>query len=159
MKKLQGRLGNLLIPTALLLFVAVFLLLGKFYWDYPSSVIMFPVVVGTLAMGSALWLIIRSLIVPVNILAEEGESVSENEDPRCSLPKRLLWIASVYPLCYLLGLIAGLVLFSLAYTSYHRLPMIQRVITAVIIFALIYIGFYKLLGVSSLPIAPLWMRH
>lgn len=159
MKKLQGRLGNLIIPTVLLLFVAVFLLLGEFYWDYPASVILFPVVVGSLAMGSAVWLIIRSLVAPVHVLEEEGESIGQNEDPRSSMLRRLLWIASVYPLCYLLGLIAGLGLFSLGYTSYHRLPWSQRVTTVGIVLALIYIGFYKLLGVSGLPIAPLWMRQ
>lgn len=157
--KMKGRLGNLLIPFVLLLFVASFLLLGKYYWDYPANVILFPVVVGTIAIGSAIWLIVRSLLVPLHVLTEEGESVGQSDDPRSTRMKRLLWIASVYPLCYLLGMIAGLVLFSLAYTSYHRLPWVQRVITVVIIFSLIYIGFYKLLGVSSLPIAPVWMRH
>lgn len=156
---LKGRLGNLLIPIILLLFVAGFLLLGEYYWDYPANVIMFPLVVGTLTIISAIWLIVRALIVPVEVLAGEGESVGESDDPRAGLLKRLLWIAGVYPLCYLLGLIPGLMLFSLGYTSYHRLPWSQRLMTAAIVFALVYIGFYKLLGVSSLPIAPLWMRH
>lgn len=156
---LKGRVGNLLIPVVLLLFIAGFLLLGKYYWDYPASVIMFPTVVGGLTIAAAVWLIVRSLVVPVGVLAEEGESIGESDDPRSSLLKRVLWMVTIYPVCYLLGLIPGLVLFSLGYTSYHRLPWAQRLITAVIIFALIYIGFYKLLGVTSLPIAPLWMRH
>lgn len=156
---LKGRAGNLLIPVGLLLFVAGFLLFGEFYWGYAANVIMFPLVVGTLAIISAIWLIIRSLVVPVDVLAAEGESIGESDDPRGSLPRRLVWIASIYPLCYFLGLITGLVLFSLGYTSYHRLPWSQRLITVAIVFALIYIGFYKLLGVSSLPIAPLWMRN
>ncbi len=156
---LKGRLGTLLIPGILLLFITVFLLLGKYHWDYATNVILFPLVVGTLAIISAVWLIIRAIVVPVDVLAGEGESIGETEDPRCSLMKRLVWVASVYPLSYLLGLIPGLVLFTVAYTSYHRLPWSQRLIAAAVVFALVYIGFYKLLGVSSLPIAPLWMRN
>ena len=71
----------------------------------------------------------------------------------------MIWVGSVYPLGYLLGLVPGLMIFTLGYTSYHRLPWSQRLIATAIVFALVYIGFYKLLGVSSLPIAPLWMRN
>lgn len=156
---LNGRAGNLLIPGILLLFVTGFLLLGKYHWGYATSVIMFPFVVGSMAILSAIWLMVRALIVPVDVLASEGESIGKSDDPRCSLLKRLAWVASVYPLSYLFGLILGLVMFTLGYTSYHRLPWAQRLIAAAVVFALIYIGFYKLLGVSSLPIAPLWMRN
>jgi hypothetical protein len=155
----KGRIANLAIPAVLLLFVSAFLLLGKYLWDYPVSVILFPLVVGTLVILCAVWLIIRSAVTPLETLAAEGESIGESEDPRTGLFKRLLWIASVYPLSYLLGLIAGLMLFTFGYTSYHRLPWSQRLIATAIVFALVYIGFYKLLGVSSLPIAPLWMRN
>lgn len=156
---LKGRLGDLLIPVILVVFIAGFLLLGKYYWGYPANVIMFPLVVGILTIVSAVWLFIRSLVTPVEVLAGEGESVGDSDDLRCSLPKRLLWMVGVYPLCYLLGLIPGLMLFSLGYTSYHRLPWSQRLMTTAIVFVLVYIGFYKLLGVTGLPIAPLWMRH
>ena len=156
---LKGRTGNLLIPVILFLFVAGFLLLGKYHWDYATSVILFPLVVGSLAMISAIWLIVRALVVPVEGLASEGEKIEEGDDPRCILWKRVAWIASVYPLSYFLGLIPGLVLFTLGYTSYHRLPWSQRLIAATVVFAFVYIGFYKVLGVSSLPIAPLWMRN
>jgi len=157
--KFKGRIANLAIPAVLLLFVSTFLILGKYHWDYPVSVILFPLVVGTLVIICAVWLLIRSAVTPVEILAAEGESIGESEDPRTGLLKRLLWIASVYPLTYLLGLIAGLMLFTFGYTSYHRLPWSQRLIATAIVFALVYIGFYKLLGVSSLPIAPIWMRN
>lgn len=156
---LKGRLGNVLVPGVLLLFIAGFLLLGQYHWDYATSVILFPLVVGMLAIISAIWLMVRALVVPVDVLSGEGESIGEADDPRCSLMKRLAWVASVYPLGYLLGLVPGLVLFTLGYTSYHRLPWSQRLIAAAVVFALVYIGFYKLLGVSSLPIAPLWMRN
>ncbi len=156
---LKGRLANLLMPGVLLLFIAGFLLLGKYHWNYPNSVILFPAVVGTLAMISAVWLFIRALIVPIAVLSGEGSSIGESEDPRCSLLKRMIWVGSVYPLGYLLGLVPGLMIFTLGYTSYHRLPWSQRLIATAIVFALVYIGFYKLLGVSSLPIAPLWMRN
>lgn len=157
--KFKGRIANLVIPAVLLLFVSTFLILGKYHWDYPVSVILFPLVVGTLVIVSAVWLMIRSAVTPVETLAAEGESIGESEDPRTSLLKRLLWVASVYPLSYLLGLIAGLMLFTFGYTSYHRLPWSQRLMATAIVFALVYIGFYKLLGVSGLPIAPLWMRN
>lgn len=156
---LKGRLGNLFIPVVLLLFVSGFLFLGKYHWDYPTNVILFPLVVGTLVIFCAVWLFIRASVIPVETLSSEGESIGVTEDPRCSLIKRLAWVASVYPLSYLLGLIAGLMLFTFAYTSYHRLPWAQRFTATAIVFALVYIGFYKLLGVSSLPIAPLWMRN
>lgn len=154
----KGRIGNLAIAAVLLVFVSTFLLLGKYYWDYPVSVILFPLVVGTLVIICAVWLVIRSTVIPVETLVAEGESIGASDDPRTSLFKRLLWVASVYPLSYLLGLIAGLMLFTIGYTSYHRLPWSQRLTATAIVFALVYIGFYKLLGVSSLPIAPLWMR-
>ena len=157
--KFKGRIANLAIPAALLVFVSTFLILGKYHWDYPVSVILFPLVVGTLVIICAVWLLIRSAVTPVEILEAEGESIGESEDPRTSLLKRLLWVASVYPLSYLLGLIAGLMLFTFGYTSYHRLPWPQRLTATAIVVALVYIGFYKLLGVSSLPIAPLWMRN
>ncbi len=156
---LKGRIGNLVIPAVLLLFISTFLLLGKYHWDYAVSVILFPLVVGTLVIICAIWLMFRAAVAPVDTLSEEGESIGASDDPRTSLPKRLLWVASVYPLSYLLGLVAGLMLFTLSYTSYHRLPWAQRLTATVIVFALVYIGFYKLLGVSSLPIAPLWMRN
>jgi hypothetical protein len=66
-------------------------------------------------------------------------------------------MASVYPLCYALGMIIGLILFALAYTSFHRLPWWQRLVSAAAVFVIVYIGFYELLGVS-LPISPMWMR-
>jgi hypothetical protein len=155
---IRGRTGNLLIPCLLLSFVGGFLLLGKYYWGYAPNVLMFPLVTGILVIASSVWLLVRAATIPVESLIDEGESIGESEDPRCSLGKRLAWIASVYPLGYFLGLILGLVLFALAYTSYHRLPWWQRLVTAAIVFSFVYIGFYKLLGVSSLPVAPLWMR-
>ena len=108
-------------------------------------------------MMSAIWLMIRGLVVPLDKLTQEGESVGQSDDHRSSLVKRLLWMASVYPVCYTLGMISGLMLFSLAYTSYHRLPWWQRLLSALIVFAIVYIGFYKLLGVA-LPMNPIWIR-
>ncbi len=157
--KFKGRIANLAIPAVLLVFVSTFLILGKYHWDYPVSVILFPLVVGTLVILCAVWLMIRSAVTPLETLSAEGESIGESHDPRTSLLKRILWVGSVYPLSYVLGLIAGLMLFTIVYTSYHRLPWSQRLMATSIVFALIYIGFYKLLGVSGLPIAPLWMRN
>ena len=155
---LKGRLGNLVLPSILLLSTATLLLLGEFYWDYRPGVIMFPWMAGGLLIISAVWLVIRALTVPVETLSREGESLGESDDPRASLARRLAWMASVYPLCYLLGLVAGLLLFALAYTSYHRLPWWQRLLSAAVVFIIVYVGFYTLLGVS-LPIEPLWMRE
>ena len=155
---LKGRTGELLIPLLLLLFSITLLLLGEFYWEYRPSVIMFPWMAGGLVIISSVWLLIRALAVPVETLSREGESLGVSEDPRASLIKRLGWMAAVYPLCYVLGMIAGLLVFTLAYTSYHRLPWWQRLIAATVVFCIVYIGFYTLLGVS-LPINPLWMRE
>ena len=154
---MKGRIGNLITILILLLFPAVLLLLGEIYWDYRPNVIMFPWMAGALIMLTAIWLLVRAIVVPVEILTSEGESIGQSDDPRSSLVKRLLWMAGVYPICYFLGLIYGLMIFTLAYTSYHRLPWWQRILSAVIIFLIVYIGFYTLLGVS-LPINPLWMR-
>ncbi|MGY8814820.1 MAG: tripartite tricarboxylate transporter TctB family protein [Gammaproteobacteria bacterium] len=154
---MKGRIGNISIAAILLLFPLVLLLLGQFHWDYRPNVIMFPWMTGALVMFTAIWLFIRSLLVPVDELDKEGEVVGTSDDPRTSLIKRLLWMISVYPLCYALGLIIGLILFTLAYTSYHRLPWWQRMLSAFIVFVIVYIGFYTLLGVS-LPINPVWMR-
>ena len=154
---MKGRIGNLIIAGTLLLFPLVLLLLAEFYWDYRPNVIMFPWMAGTLLMMSAIWLMIRGLVVPLDELTQEGESVGQSDDHRSSLVKRLLWMASVYPVCYTLGMITGLILFSLTYTSYHRLPWWQRLLSALIVFAIVYIGFYKLLGVA-LPMNPIWIR-
>ncbi|MGK0297509.1 MAG: hypothetical protein ACI9XC_001119 [Gammaproteobacteria bacterium] len=154
---MKGRIGNIITAVILLLFPLVLLLLAEFRWDYRPNVIMFPWMAGSLIMLSALWLLIRSFVAPLENLAEEGEIIAESDDPRSSLLKRMLWMVSVYPLCYSLGLIIGLMLFTLAYTSYHRLPWWQRLMSASIVFVIVYIGFYKLLGVS-LPISPVWMR-
>ena len=154
---MKGRIGNIISAVILLLFPLVLLLLAEFRWDYRANVIMFPWMAGGLLMLGSVWLLIRALLVPVDELAGEGESIGESDDPRSSLTKRLLWMASVYPLCYTLGIIGGLVLFALAYTSYHRLPWWQRLLSAAIVFIVVYVGFYTLLQVS-LPITPIWMR-
>ena len=113
--------------------------------------------VGILLISCSVWLLIQGLISPIDKLRQEGELIGESDDPRSSLTKRLFWMASVYPVCHTLGMILGLMLFALAYTSYHRLPWWQRILSALIIFTIVYVGFYKLLGVT-LPINPLWMR-
>jgi hypothetical protein len=154
---MKGRVGNLIIAAALLLFTASFLLLGEYHWGYESSVIMFPWMAGTLVIICAVWLLVRSYLVSVTVLTGEQESIGESDDPRSSLGKRLAWMASVYPLSYVFGIIAGLLIFTVAYTSYHRLPWWQRVVATVVVFVFIYIGFYKMLGVA-LPVTPLWMR-
>jgi hypothetical protein len=156
---LTGRLGNFLVPAALLLFVTGLLVLGLYHWDYPSNVIMFPLVIGTLIVFCTIWLFIRALTAPVDVLSAEGEPMGKSEDPRCGLMQRLMWVAGVYPLVYVLGFMPGMMLYTLAYTSYHRLPWPQRLIAAAIVFVLVYICFYKLMGVTSLPITPLWMRN
>lgn len=154
---LNGRLGDLITATVLLLFTASFLLLGVYHWAYVSSVIMFPWMAGTLVIVCAVWLLIRSSVVSIDVLKAEQESIGDSNDPRSSLGKRLAWMASVYPLCYVSGMIAGLLIFTLAYTSYHRLPWWQRVVACAVVFLFIYVGFYKLLGVA-LPVSPMWMR-
>jgi hypothetical protein len=154
---MKGRIGNLVIAAVLLTFTLTLLLLAQFYWDYESNVIMFPWMAGTLIIGGAVWLLIRSWLTPVDVLAGEGESLGESDDPRAGLIKRLFWMASVYPLSYVFGMIIGLLVFTISYTSYHRLPWWQRVFAAVIVFVVVYVGFYKLLGVA-LPISPFWMR-
>jgi len=154
---MKGRIGNILTAVILFLFPLVLLLLAEFHWDYRPNVILFPWMAGSLIMLSALWLLIRSFIAPVENLVQEGEIIADGDDPRSSVLKRMLWMASVYPLCYSLGLIIGLILFTLAYTSYHRLPWWQRLLSALIVFVVVYIGFYTLLGVA-LPISPVWMR-
>lgn len=151
------RIGNLIMASILILFPLVLLLLAQFLWDYRANVIMFPWMAGGLVIITSIWLGIRSLMLPVDVLANERESIGESEDPRSSLIKRLLWMASVYPLCYVFGMITGLLVFALAYTSYHRLPWWQRLLSAAIVFAVVYIGFYTLLGVS-IPIEPFWIR-
>jgi hypothetical protein len=154
---MQGRIGNLITAALLLLFPLVLLLLAEFRWEYRANVIMFPWMAGAFLMLSSIWLLVRGMITPVSELAREGESIGKSDDPRSSLIKRLLWMASVYPLCYTLGMIAGLILFTLAYTSYHRLPWWQRLLSAAIVFIIVYVGFYTLLGVA-LPVNPIWMR-
>jgi len=154
---MKGRLGNIVIAIIFFMFPLVLLLMGQFAWEYRTNVILFPWMAGALLMLSTLWLLARAFIAPVDILEKEGESIGFNDDPRSSLTKRLLWMASVYPVCYILGLLMGLMLFTLAYTSYHRLPWWQRMLSVSIVFIIVYIGFYTLLGVS-LPIEPLWTR-
>jgi len=154
---MKGRLGNIVIAIIFFMFPLVLLLMGQFAWEYRTNVILFPWMAGALLMLSTLWLLVRAFIAPVDILEKEGESIGFNDDPRSSLTKRLLWMASVYPVCYILGLLMGLMLFTLAYTSYHRLPWWQRMLSVSIVFIIVYIGFYTLLGVS-LPIEPLWTR-
>ena len=153
----KDRLGNFLVAGILVLFTASLLLLGQFYWDYQASVILFPRMAGTLVIISAIWLSVQAWVVPADVLIREGESIGESDDQRSSLPKRLAWMASVYPLGYIFGLLLGLLLLTIAYTSYHRLPWWQRLLAAAVVFGIVYIGFYKLLGVS-LPISPFWMR-
>jgi hypothetical protein len=155
---MSGRIGNLIVALILLVFPAVLLLLAEFYWDYAPNVILFPLITGCLLLLCAIWLAVRALVVPVDVLSAEGESVGVTDDPRASLLKRILWMAVVYPLCYFMGMIAGLITLSVVYTSYHRLPWWQRLLSAVIVFMIVYVGFYKLLGVS-LPVSPLWMRE
>ena len=155
---MKGRVGNLLVAAILVLFTATMLLLGAYYWDYQPNVIMFPRMAGVIVIISAIWLSVRACVAPVEVLTKEGESIGESNDDRSSLPKRLAWMASVYPLGYIFGLILGLLLFTIAYTSYHRLPWWQRLLAAAVVFVVVYIGFYKLLGVS-LPISPFWMRN
>ena len=154
---MKGRIGNLLVAGTLVVFTLSLLLLGEYYWDYRDNVIMFPWMAGSLVLAGAIWILVRALLVPVDVLAKEGESIGESNDDRSSLLKRLAWMASAYPLSYILGLILGLLLFTLAYTSYHRLPWWQRMLAAAVVFTVVYIGFYKLLSVS-LPISPFWMR-
>ena len=155
---MKERVGNLLVAGILVVFTASLLLLGEFYWNYQDSVIMFPRMAGMLVIISAIWLCVRAWVAPVEVLIKEGESIGESTDDRSSLPKRLIWMASVYPLGYLFGLLLGLLLLTIAYTSYHRLPWWQRLLAAAVVFAVVYVGFYKLLGVS-LPIEPIWMRN
>ena len=152
------RIGNLVLATIFILFPLVLLLLAQFVWDYRANVIMFPWMAGGLVILTSIWLLIRAFITPVEVLAKEGESIGVSDDPKSSLYKRLLWMACVYPLCYVLGMITGLLVFTLAYTSYQGLPWWQRVLSAAIVFVIVYIGFYILLGVS-LPIEPYWMRN
>lgn len=154
---MKGRIGNVLIAGSLLLFTLSFLLLGRFYWHYRPTVIMFPDLAGILTIGTAAWLLIRSLVIPVAVLAEEGEPISAGDNPRAGLGRRLAWLAAVFPVVYVLGVLIGLLLVGLAYTTYHRLSWVQRLIVLAVIFAFIYVGFYLLLGVP-LPIRPLWMR-
>ncbi len=154
---MKGRLGNIVIAIIFFIFPLVLLLMGQFVWEYRPNVILFPWMAGVLLMLSTLWLLVRAFISPVEALEKEGESIGFSDDPRSSLVKRLLWMASVYPVCYILGLLMGLMLFTLAYTSYHRLPWWQRMLSVLVVFIIVYIGFYTLLGVS-LPIEPLWTR-
>ena len=154
---MKGRTGNILIAVIFFLFPLALLLMGQFIWEYRTNVILFPWMVGALIMASSLWLLLRAILVPVDVLKQEGESIGQSDDPRASLLKRLLWMASVYPVCYVLGILSGLLVFTLAYTSYHRLPWWQRILAMVIVFAIVYVGFYTLLGVS-LPIEPVWSR-
>jgi len=139
------------------LFPLVLLLMGQFVWEYRTNVILFPWMAGALIMLSSVWLLVRAVMVPVDVLEKEGEPIGLSDDPRANLHKRLLWMASVYPVCYVLGILSGLMIFTLAYTSYHRLPWWQRILAMTIVFAIVYIGFYTLLGVS-LPIEPIWSR-
>jgi len=154
---MKGRIGNLVIAGMFLLFTLTLILLGIYKWEYEASVIMFPMLAGGLLIASAVWLLIRAWLLPVEVLDKEGESVGESDDPRSSLLKRLFWMMSVYPLVFLLGFIPGLMILTMAYTSYHRLPWWQRMLAVTVVFIVVYIGFYKLLGVA-LPISPVWMR-
>lgn len=154
---MKGRLGNIVIAIIFFMFPLSLLLMGQFVWEYRTNVILFPWMAGALVMLSTLWLLARAFIVPVDVLEKEGESIGLSDDPRSSLVKRLLWMACVYPVCYILGLLMGLMFFTLAYTSYHRLPWWQRILSVSIVFIIVYVGFYTLLGVS-LPIEPLWIR-
>ena len=154
---MKGRIGNIVIAVIFVVFPLTLLLLGQFVWEYRTNVILFPWLAGILLMLSSLWLAVRGFVVPIEVLEKEGESIGHSDDPRASLVKRLLWMAVVYPVCYVLGILSGLMLFALAYTSYHRLPWWQRILAIVIVFTIVYVGFYVLLGVP-LPIAPVWSR-
>ncbi len=153
---MTSRQGNVLSAGLLLLFTSTMLILGAVHWEYPSKVIIFPALVGILALLCAGWLLVRCRIASDGELENECQPFAQGNH-RCSLAKRVLWLITVFPLGYFFGFVIGLIGFTLAYTSYHGLPWWQRLLTSATVFAFVYIGFYKLLGVP-LPIDPVWLR-
>jgi hypothetical protein len=132
------------------------LLLGMFWWGYSSTVIFFPLLVGSFLILCSLWLFFRSLMAPEKELTDESEDFAEG-DARSSMIKRIIWLSLIFPISYVFGYVIGLVAFGLAYTVYQGLPWWQSLITSAVILGVVYFGFYLLLGVP-LPINPLWMR-
>ena len=139
---------------AILAFIAVFLALGAWHYDYAWTVMRFPVLTGLTTCVICVGHIILADIRSRNALRiTAGPRADATAGLRRALPA-MAWVAAVIPVLLILGYVAGLPLYIFAYLKTHGQGWMVSAALAAATLAVVYGGFIRLLGISrpALPI-------
>ena len=142
---MTGLVRQGIFPAGVALFVALVLLSGFFWYDYPWEVMRFPVASGIATITICLFLLMRTQVKPDDDAAEQTRS------PTIAA----LWLLAVIPFLLLFGFRAGFPLYALVYVFGNTRKPGLAALAAAITFALVY-GIFTLVLNHPLP-GPFWL--
>ncbi len=146
---MKGLVGGLLVLIAL--FIAGFLALGEFVYDYSFSVHRFPIIVGLATIALAAIAFVRTLVRP----APQGDEEEAASAWPSGTTAALLWLAAALPIVVFLGYLVGPALYLFIYLKLHGEKWLTAAVFAIGALLVIYFGFHELLAVR-VPIYPFW---
>lgn len=148
MKKLE-----ILLPAAIVFFALFVIGAGIFYYDYPMTVMRFPYVVGGVLIVLAGWRVIGA-IKGKRLPGEPAEPEEPTMGSVGEFVRTALWLLGILPAVWLLGYLAGIPVYLLAYFRAHGESWLMSIALALGALAVTYLVFMVFLKVR-LPVMPI----
>jgi hypothetical protein len=148
MKKLE-----ILFPALIIVFTAFVVGAGAFYYNYAIAVMRFPYLVGGVLIALASWRLVQA--IKGKRLPGEPEVPEEpTTESMAEFTRTALWLVGILPAVWLLGYLAGIPVYLLAYFRAHGEPWWLSLVLSLGALAVTYFVFIVFLRVN-LPIMPL----
>jgi len=148
MKKLE-----ILLPASIIVFTAFVIAAGIFYYDYPMAVMRFPYFVGGFLIALSAWRLIGA-VQGKRLPGEPAEVTEPTTESVGEFVRTALWLLGILPSVWVLGYLAGIPVYLVAYFRAHGESWRMSLALAGGALAVTYLVFIVLLKVR-LPIMPI----
>jgi hypothetical protein len=148
MKKLE-----IILPATIIVFTLFVVGAGAFYYNYSIAVMRFPYFVGAVLIGLSALRLVQA--IKGKRLPGEPEEIQEpTTESMAEFTRTALWLVAILPSVWLLGYLAGIPLYLLAYFRAHGESWLMSISLALGALAVTYFVFIVFLRVN-LPVMPL----
>jgi hypothetical protein len=144
---------EILFPAVIIVFAAFVVGAGAFYYGYDMAVMRFPYLVGGVLMALASLRLVQA-IQGKRLPGEPEEPEAPTTESLAEFTRTALWLVGILPAVWLLGYLAGIPLYLLAYFRAHGESWLTSVSLSLAALAVTYFVFIVFLRVH-LPIMPL----
>lgn len=144
---------EILFPALIIVFAGFVVGAGAFYYQYDMQVMQFPYLVGGVLIALATLRLVQA-IRGKRLPGEPAEPEEPTTESLAEFTRTALWLVGILPAAWLLGYLAGIPLYLLAYFRAHGESWMVSVALSLAALAVTYFVFIVFLRVH-LPIMPI----